>query len=118
MSSPASLTLRYLSPRKALWKFQRACLTSRALARCVLSGAALMSASLQVPWQIQDAHTFVVHGVLVIPPLIYPKAASPLVQGFTVFGRIGQQVRPRCQQQLRSTPFPCSIAYINLWSMP
>ena len=119
MYSPTCPTLHCLSPRKALWKLQRDCLTSRALAQCVLWSSALLYASLQVSWQIQDAHTFVGHGVLVIPLLRSAKAAPPpLVWGCTVFGRIGQRVRPRCQQRLRSAPCPYSISYIDLWSMP
>ena len=75
MSSPASPTRRLLSPLKALWKIRRACLTSLALACCALWSAALLSASFQVFWEIQDAHTFVGHGVLEIAAVITEKAA-------------------------------------------
>ena len=95
MPSPTSLTHRCLLPRKALCKFRRACLISPALDHCALWSAALLSASLQVSWEIHDARAFVVCGFLVTSPLRSTKAAYPLVWGRTAFGRIGQQVRPR-----------------------
>ena len=90
MSSPTSLTLRCLSPCKALWKLQRDFLIYRALAHCVLWSAAIVYTSLQVSWDIQDEHAFVGRGVRVIPPLRSAKAASPSVWGYNAFGRIGQ----------------------------
>ena len=94
MSSPASLTCRCLSSLKALWKLCCDCLTSIALALCALWSAALLSASLQVSWEIQDAHAFVGLSDLEIYPLRTTKDAPTSVWGRIAFVRIGQRLRP------------------------
>ena len=90
MSFPDYLTRHYLSPLKALWKLCRACLTSRALACCVLWSTAILYASTQVSLDIQDARDFIGRGVLVIYPFRYAKAATSSVWGRTDFVHIGQ----------------------------
>ena len=79
MSSPTSLTHRYLSPLKALWKIRCTCLTSLAIDRCAFWSTYLQSAIFQVSWEIQDTRTFVGRGVIGTSPLITLKAAYPLV---------------------------------------
>ena len=95
MFFPAYLTRRCLYPRKALCKLCRSCLTSLALARCALWSSDILSASLQISWDIQDARAFLGLDVLEISPLRSTKAASNSVWGRINFVRIGQRVRPR-----------------------
>ena len=81
MSSPASLTCRYLSPLKALWKLRHACLTSLVLDRCALWSAALLYTSFQISWDIQDSHTFIGRGALETYPFRTTEDAPPLGLG-------------------------------------
>ena len=95
MSSPDSLTRRYLSLPKDLWKLHCSCLTSFMLALYALWSAALLSASFQVSWEIQDARAFFGRGVLETSPFRNLNNASPSVWGCIALGCIGQRVFPR-----------------------
>ena len=79
MSSPDSLTRRFLYPLKALWKLRRAFLTSLALVLCALWSAALLSVSFQVSWEIQGTCAFVGRGDIDTSHLRIVKATSPWV---------------------------------------
>ena len=92
MSYPTYLTCICLSTLKALCKLRCACLTALTLARCALWSAALLSASFQVSWEIQDTRTFFGRGSLETPPLRNKKAAPLSVWGLIVFDRIPPSV--------------------------
>ena len=81
MSSPASLNRCCLLPRKYLWKLRCDFLTSRALVHCSLWTAALLSASLQVSWEIQDACAFFGRDLIVIPPFDICQICFPIGLG-------------------------------------
>ena len=83
MASHTYLNCCCLSSHKAFWKLCRVYLTSRALARWTRWdrwSADILSAILQVSWEIQDACAFVGCGVLAIPPLD-PQRLLPLWSG-------------------------------------
>ena len=108
MYSPASLTHRYLYPFKAIWKLRCDCLTSLVIACCALWSAALLSASFQISWEIQDAPAFVGCSVIETYPLRYTKAAPPWSGDVTPLVVLANTSAPVGNNGYVSLPLPVS----------